>query len=268
MERNEAIRIVRNHLPQGSFKTLREALETLIPELKESEDEKIRKELIAYLDVQEAITDKNDPNFKRWIAWLEKQGSKDKLIQELSEYKAKYTQEVLSQQLEKLSEQDSTDEQNQTAMIKPDFKVGDWIVAGNNVGQISEIREFHYVVLGTGGEIINLSRPEGNSTAHLWSIKDAKDGDVLYTKGFYGDCIFIFNGLDRWKFDEPNGDRAVATGHCCLTLSGNRMEFGTQGPDCIEVDTVTPATKEQCDTLFAKMKEAGYEWDNDKKMVV
>ena len=28
---------------------------------------------------------------------------------------------------------------------------------------------------------------------------------------------------------------------------------------------ITPATKEQRDTLFAKMKEAGYEWDTTKK---
>ena len=39
------------------------------------------------------------------IDWLEKQGKKDKLIKELSKYKVKYTQEVLSQQLENQGEQ-------------------------------------------------------------------------------------------------------------------------------------------------------------------
>jgi hypothetical protein len=43
------------------------------------------------------------------------------------------------------------------------------------------------------------------------------------------------------------------------------MEFGMQGPDCIEVNTIKPATKIQQDLLFQKMKEAGYEWDSEKK---
>ena len=30
-------------------------------------------------------------------------------------------------------------------------------------------------------------------------------------------------------------------------------------------DVFQPSTKEQCELLFAKMKEAGYEWDADKK---
>ena len=38
-----------------------------------------------------------------------------------------------------------------------------------------------------------------------------------------------------------------------------------QGPDCVEVSTVKPATKIQRDLLFQKMKEAGYEWNAEKK---
>ena len=38
-----------------------------------------------------------------------------------------------------------------------------------------------------------------------------------------------------------------------------------QGPDCIEVNTVKPATIIQKDLLFSKMKDAGYEWHPEKK---
>jgi spermidine/putrescine-binding protein len=100
---------------------------------------------------------------------------------------------------------------------------------------------------------------------HLWSIEDAKNGDVLHSTGWHKDCIFIFNGLDNWKFDEPNEDRVVATGYCCLFVSADKIEFGIQGPDCIETNTVKPATKEQRDLLFEKMKESGYDWDAEKK---
>ena len=40
------------------------------------------------------------------IAWLERQGDKDKLIQELGEYKVKYTQEVLEKYINSMSNKD------------------------------------------------------------------------------------------------------------------------------------------------------------------
>lgn len=68
----------------------------IFPELKESEDERIRKRIIHALhgDVLEMS------EIKEAITWLEKQGDKDKLIEELGEYKAKYIQEVLQKHLE------------------------------------------------------------------------------------------------------------------------------------------------------------------------
>jgi RNA binding exosome subunit len=46
MTREEAIEMVRKSWPISRNKDLRKALETLIPELRESEDERIRKEMI------------------------------------------------------------------------------------------------------------------------------------------------------------------------------------------------------------------------------
>lgn len=47
-------------------------IDDIVPELKESEDEKIRKEIINYLEPQGDCC----VNKERWIAWLEKQGEK------------------------------------------------------------------------------------------------------------------------------------------------------------------------------------------------
>jgi len=47
-------------------------LEEIFPELRESEDERIRKELIAFIKKQEGQTLPN--NGETWIAWIEKQG--------------------------------------------------------------------------------------------------------------------------------------------------------------------------------------------------
>lgn len=54
--------------------------EYIFPELRESEDERIRKEIIAYLDVQEVLAQGKDGDFKEWIAWLEKQGEQKHVI--------------------------------------------------------------------------------------------------------------------------------------------------------------------------------------------
>ena len=55
--------------------------------------------LDAYNQYGKADIDKN-------IAWLEKQGDKDKLIQELGEYKVKYTQEILEKYITIMSNKD------------------------------------------------------------------------------------------------------------------------------------------------------------------
>ena len=84
---------------------LKATLERIFPELKEDDDEKIKKDLIQWVDeFPDTIWRghyKNDI-----IAWLEEQGDKDKLIQELGEYKVKYTQEVLEKYINSMSNKD------------------------------------------------------------------------------------------------------------------------------------------------------------------
>lgn len=155
---------------------------------------------------------------------------------------------------------DEVPKENEKGLEELKYKAGDWVV--DRFGDVWHIDSFdskNYQM--SNGDKYCRFPVEKQNEMHLWTIEDAKDGDVLHSTGWHGDCIFIFNGLDNWKFDEPNGDRAVATGYCCLTLSADNMEFGIQGPDCIEVDTVKPATKIQHNLLFQKMKDAGYEWN-------
>lgn len=50
-----------------------EMLEIIFPELKESEDEKIRKELITHCRNTRCVTEEGAERIAKWIAWLEKQ---------------------------------------------------------------------------------------------------------------------------------------------------------------------------------------------------
>ena len=69
MTREEAIQEMREKLPWLTEDTKR-LVEALIPELAESEEERIRKEIIEFVDT---TTLSSDERHHRWIAYLEKQ---------------------------------------------------------------------------------------------------------------------------------------------------------------------------------------------------
>ena len=149
----------------------------------------------------------------------------------------------------------------QKTKIEPKFKVGDWIVQDNaGIYKVTEICESWYEVIDSYELHYSIDFNQ-ESMCRLWTIQDAKPGDVLHAVGQHNDCIFIFNRLGN---DVSDRDRVFATGYCCLDITADKMEFCVQGPDNIEVGDVNvkPATKIQCDLLFQKMKESRYEWDS------
>ena len=318
-------------------------IEYIFPELKESEDEKIRKEIRNFIWGYPNKLIERD----KWLAWLEKQGEyhishdDEIMIEQLTEYFTtgrglQNTNETvvawLNDVKEKLEKQGKVESDNddieaeekgirkafnkiweekqdeqkpvdemktpeesldidsdtynkvvdeciygeqksqrmisaeaKEAMydksvdtVEPKFKVDDWVVYYRNdssreVLQVYDIRDGRYYF--TDNVHFSWSVKECDEKSHLWTIQDAKDGDILV-------CgkekrPFIFKGLlDKFHLNNP----VVYCGINC----GN--EF------CIPVgiswwtdEEIEPATKEQCDFLFQKMKEAGYEWDAEKK---
>ncbi len=82
MTREEAIKIIESNCSCSGSK-LREACAMFIPELTESEDERIRKEIIEYLwDISNQTSlVKESLDCRRWIAYLEKQKNERKEIE-------------------------------------------------------------------------------------------------------------------------------------------------------------------------------------------
>ena len=100
---------------------LKATLERIFPELKEEDDdEKIKKDLIQWVDEFPDIIWRGHYK-KDIIAWLEKQGYKDKLIQELGEYKVKYTQEVLEKHINSMNNKDDERLRKTTIAFLKDF---------------------------------------------------------------------------------------------------------------------------------------------------
>jgi len=133
--------------------------------------------------------------------------------------------------------------------VGPKFKVKDWVIGRateNEPRQIAEVAKDGYKT--TYGGWIGLSFEED---MHLWTIEDAKDGDVLVSGG---GCPFIYKNIN---------DR-LSLFYCCVSAD-NDFLIGNDRSYCGPKKTAKPATKEQRDYLFQRMEDAGYKWDADKK---
>jgi hypothetical protein len=133
MDRNEAIKVIKDNWSE-SIPQLSEALQTLIPELQDCEDERIREECIAA--VKTAYAD--GENRQKCIAWLEKQGVD---ISSFPEEQRKYMEKYLSfdkvtlikllaerdRNVEEITKSFEKQEEKSTDKVEPKFKVGDII---------------------------------------------------------------------------------------------------------------------------------------------
>ena len=206
----------------------------MFPELKESEGERTRKELINFVKSHLA----GSPQCEKYIAWIEKQDDKP---QDKSALEAINEEEV--------------DNANK---VEPKFKIGDWIVYNRidhsrEVMQIYDIRDNRYYF--NDNTHFSWSVKECDEKSHLWTIEDVKDGDVLVygdnPKDHHVEIIMIFKSL-------RNKQSAFTHFHIF-----NYELRANDWCDCGK--NIHPATKEQCDLLFAKIHKAGYEWNAETK---
>jgi len=143
--------------------------------------------------------------------------------------------------------------------VEPNFKPGDFVTNGFCIIRISSIDDDMYYYCD-----IDYEEDEGCSVSfidqvyHLWTIEDAKDGDII---GF-NDCTHNDGSYTDWVgiYKQRTALANQYLFHCVIP-SCRTFRFDGMW----RVFTAYPATKEQRDLLFAKMKEAGYEWDADKK---
>ena len=211
---------------QKMYSDVEQTLNHLFPELRVSEDEKIRKALIDYFDDANKVDENPLQSYgihtDKVIAWLEKQG-----------------------------------ESKPTDIVEPEFHKGDWVVREYTkdiitINQVVDVKRIDDECFGYTLDDGTYFSGSWESSYHLWTIQDAKDGDVLVASD---GSIFLFKST---------------TGYACkhyvaLTTDGAvKLNEGLE--HYWEISTaVHPATKEQCDLLFSKINEAGYKWNNEKK---
>lgn len=288
--------IIGNANKQGHILVRIEDIENAIPELKENNNETILEKLIEGFKYHQMFnTEFGDLYCSDIINWLEKQKSVEQNNTPDSQHKSaleawkEMRLEVYAQASGNRHKPNVSDDSTKmfslndideiieniedeikkpkysTFNIIPKFKVGDWII--NNQGSAFQIAyidtENSRYVFEIGGytkeEMNYESIAFANNHYRKWTIDDAKDGDVL--AGSKNDVILMFRGIGNTEWDD------VIDYHCYYDCY--RKDFIVQEDvkywGNIENNQLKPATKEQRDLLFSKMKEAGYEWNAEKK---
>ena len=298
IKKEKALDVIRQMVTDGQVS--QEVAEKYFPELKESkesEGERIRKWLICYF--KEVCDNVSEKEKKGIITWLEKQATPqvrtgiewvntidnacDKRYAEeyahgeyCHEQSFKWGFQEGVDWLEKQGEQKETlcdkckkaqpshscqdittlgrcaveHKQKSADKVELKFHEGDWVTSdGESV--------FHVMI---DNNMYQLETLEGTS-CHFsyeiierkfrpWTIQDAKDGDVLVDED---NNIGIYKEIEGLYWNS----------YIYLGCDGKLRGFSIGGSH--KQANTRPATKEQRDTFFAKMKEAGYEWDAEKK---
>jgi hypothetical protein len=161
--------------------------------------------------------------------------------------------------------------------IKPKFKIGDWVIINNDEIDLDSI-QFNDLDLNSpllivdfdvDGQLYEMEDVNGNrdyprmkyidNLYHLWTLEDAKDGDVLmhskHTSDDF-DYIFIYNKtslLQAYGYYSKKKDGAFVK---------DRSHYCPWNMD----EVIIPATKKQRDFLRSKLEEIHFEWDDKNKV--
>ena len=194
MTKETAMKILKE-LHDKSLFAERTAIETIIPELKESKDEKIRNALIRF---HKSTIDIDGIKGADIIAWLEKQGDKDKLIKELGKYKVKYTQEVLEKHINSMSNKDDKRLRNTTISFLKDFA---------DKGYENAVECIDWLEKQDADIDINPSEFEMRLNKLLKQFESLPKEDIVSSLSFY---LNVIQNDGTYKAEEKQGEQKPA----------------------------------------------------------
>ena len=179
----------------------------------------------------------------------------DPRVQELAKILcSKYAQKLYNPSNTVNNEQKSADK------IEPRFKVGDWVTVNKSCQIININDKGNYIIQYCDDENTHeLSKKFCESHFHLWTIQDAKDGDVIHL----GTVTAIFK-----KY--IGQEKCICYCSFCKDVDFEGFEIPIENGDdnVYGCYNATPATKEQRDTIMKAMNDAGYEWDSKNKKLI
>lgn len=226
-------------------------MEHIFPELRESEDEKIKKDIVAAVETYGDFTQGRKEEI---YDWLKRQGENKSIIEMKS---PEESLGISSKKYNEIINDCLYSESNPTDNIKTKFNIGDWVIWDNKIScyidNIYQGKEFlMYTITDTNNMNRSYSVKSFENNARLWTLTDAKPGDIL---AFDDDTIVIFKDLYN-----------SSTFHSYCHIEDGLFNISKdEMPDWWEGKEFHPATKEQRDIFLQKMKESGYTWDDKNK---
>ena len=288
------------------FTEAQKTAEFIFPELAESEGERIRKGIFKALSKKDArdVLISQGIEVSDALAWLEKQGDKDKLIQDLGKYKVKYTQEVLEKYVNSMSIKDDERLRKTTIAFLKDFaeqgyenavECIDWLEKQDELRSTDKEEPTDYNSIDPCfGKPIDNVEPKfkvGDWISHNTAnfvfqvVSFGSCGYEVINRDNYTKTI-SFDNEDKyhlWTLQDAKPYDILATksgrpfifkGFSDVKHPNNPTaycgintldDFIISSGTCWWTDEeVYSATKEQYDLLFQKMKEAGYRWENNQ----
>ena len=128
----------------------------------------------------------------------------------------------------------------------PKFKIGDWITNGEYTWLIEGMHNSFYDIVSSEGCKTDDTICHIDKHFRLFTIQDAKDGDVLNSLSHK--LIWIFKDKEHY--------------HACVNMNYVTQNVATNGLIKIPEDAC-PATKDEQTILFALIEKSDYEWDAD-----
>lgn len=293
----EELRGLLEGIHEEKCEIMEEDITDIFPELKESEDERIRKELYDFCikcSYGETLVNQR-VDFQRWAAWLEKQdifskkdvddaylkGVRDTKNEIEKQYEANYQirKDIATFIFNyrgdikdrakwidylgiKVSFVEMQGKQKSADKVEPKFHEGEWITNGDYTWKIVEVKPLDYILQSQDGNVVDDTISHVDEQFHSFTIEDAKYGDVLFYDSICG-FTFIYNGIN------PEG--ALLFSYIESNDGSPLLKYNIGKPNVgigyATDKNIYPATKEQRVTLFAKMREAGYEWDAEHKQL-
>lgn len=137
------------------------------------------------------------------------------------------------------------------------FNVGDWVVneKDSTSHQIKDVIKYDEKKLGTEFTLTDggwISKSEVNNY-HLWTIKDAKPGDI----------VVIQNSTLIYKESNSEGDH-ISYFAATDVVDGSLLI----GPGTCYAKYCYPTTLDQRRYFLQKVKESGYEWDEKNMRLI
>lgn len=253
-------------------------LDDIFPELKKSEDERIKNAILGFLEGSNQEIIISGISIKDAISWLEKQGKVKQTcrncqtFQDLHQncpYSPIYQCTDLTEAHKRLDDETHCEfwiekQGEPNNKIEPKFRVGDWVVSDcNNVAYVEFINGTKYVLCKDGYHE-KMSIEYVDKCWHIWTIRDAKGGDVLVDKS--NGTIGIFQSIGHHPDGGSYNDSSYCFLHCRYSDGYFYADF--ENGNTMDSDNAIPATEEQRAILFSKMEKEGYEWDSNKKELI